>query len=256
MSSRASGGRELDFFRNNVIHHFVAFAIIAAAQGAAPPARGVATSGMTGVPPAAPTLESDTRWLSRLLKLEFMYRVGARFETIFAETIQAMAALGLAGDSPHTAATLTRDRLFLAQMVRPYADAYRAAAETLTSWSGGDRRGFVKSALQRAGEAVAANRALPESASKATLENAASWLVAEGAITPGDAAPTERHQVPAEWRDGQAAELVRHIDRYRPPAAGAAGGGGGCCWRRERHRQLILTLPPLMRLTPFALVST
>ena len=56
----------------------------------------------------------------------------------------------------------------------------------------------------------------------ATLENAASWLVAEGAITPGDAAPTERHQVPAEWRDGQAAELVRHIDRYRPPAAAAA----------------------------------
>src|SRR5581483_10359977 len=31
---------ELDFFRNNVIHHFVAMAIIAAARGARPPSFG------------------------------------------------------------------------------------------------------------------------------------------------------------------------------------------------------------------------
>src|SRR6185503_14689813 len=48
---------ELDFFRNNVIHHFVAFAIIAAAQGATPPATGGAGEGAA----AAPTLDSDTR---------------------------------------------------------------------------------------------------------------------------------------------------------------------------------------------------
>jgi glycerol-3-phosphate O-acyltransferase len=189
---------ELDFFRNNVIHHFVAFAIIAAAQGAAP-ADGAET-------PAPPTLESDTRWLSRLFKLEFMYRVG----------IQAMMALGLADDSPDSVTALARDRLFLAQMVRPYADAYRAAVDTLTTWSGGDRRAFAKAALLRAVEAVSAHRALPESVSKTTLDNAAAWLAAEGAFTPGDAAPTDRQQVSADWRNGGAAALVRQLDRYRP----------------------------------------
>jgi len=206
---------ELDFFRNNVIHHFVAFAIIAAAQGATPPVTGGA--GAVDGAAAAPTLESDTRWLSRLFKLEFMYRVGARFETIFAETVQAMAALGLAGDSPQAApSALARDRLFLAQMVRPYADAYRAAADTLTSWTGGDRRAFNKSALQRATDQVTAGRALPESASKTTLENAAAWLAAEGAFAPADASPGARQTVNPEWRNDRAAELVRRLDRYRP----------------------------------------
>ncbi|HET6151010.1 MAG TPA: 1-acyl-sn-glycerol-3-phosphate acyltransferase [Polyangia bacterium] len=205
---------ELDFFRNNVIHHFVAFAIIAAAQGATPP---VASGRAGDNAAAAPTLESDTRWLSRLFKLEFRYRVGARFETIFAETVQAMAALGLAGDSPQAPpSALARDRLFLAQMVRPYADAYRVAADTLNSWTGGDRRAFNKSALQHAIDQVAAGRALPESASKTTLENAAAWLAAEGAFTPADAGPGDRQTVTPEWRDGRAAELVRRIDRYRP----------------------------------------
>jgi hypothetical protein len=146
-----------------------------------------------------------------------MYRVGARFETIFAETVQAMAALGLAGDSQQAPSALARDRLFLAQMVRHYADAYRAAADTLTSWTGGDRRAFNKSALQRATDQVTAGRALPESASKTTLENAAAWLAAEGAFAPADASPGARQQtVNPEWRTGRAAELVHRIDRYRP----------------------------------------
>jgi len=210
---------QLDFFRNNVIHHFVAFAIIAAAQGATSRPAGGAGEGVDvdGDVSRASTLESDTRWLSRLFKLEFMYRVGARFGTIFAETVQAMAALGLAGPGEQPAAAeLARDRRFLAQMVRPYADAYRAAAGTLTTWPGGDRRAFAKSALQRAAEEVAAGRALPESASRTTLENAAAWLAAEGAFHPGDAAPGERQSVTPDWRDCRAAELVQRIDRYRP----------------------------------------
>src|SRR6185369_16820990 len=74
---------ELDFYRNNVIHHFIAHAIIAAAMRARP---------------AASELERDARWLSRLLKLEFNYRVGTPFEAIFSETFSAMQRLGLAGE--------------------------------------------------------------------------------------------------------------------------------------------------------------
>jgi glycerol-3-phosphate O-acyltransferase len=201
---------ELDFFRNNVIHHFAAYAIVAAAGRARPPASGRAT-----------TLDSDTRWLSRLLKLEFMYRVGARFETIFAETRQAMAELDLEGgagnDVGNDVAIGARAGAvaFLGEMVRPYTDAYRAAAEHLTIWPGGDRRSFVKSALQRAGAEVAAGRMLPEAASRATLENAAAWLAAEGALEAAGATEGGRLQVAPSWRDSLARSLVSDIDRFR-----------------------------------------
>ena len=196
---------ELDFFRNNVIHHFVAIAIIAAARGARPASDG------------ARTLEADTRWLSRLFKLEFMYRVGARFETIFAETRQAMAKLEIDGASPAP----SRAEAFLSQMVVPYADAYRMAALALTTWPGGDRRGFVRSALQKAGEEVAAGRIEPEAASKTTLDNAAAWLTAEGAFeSPEEADATDgasRLRVSPAWRESRARALVLEIDRFRPP---------------------------------------
>jgi glycerol-3-phosphate O-acyltransferase len=232
---------ELDFFRNNVLHHFVAYAIIAAAQ-AVPRGTGQKDEGDGddgGDADGRAGLERDTRWLSRLFKLEFMYRVGARFETIFAETLAAMAALGLAGGGEATGASVARGptptqaqaqalpsggaRGFLAEMTRPYADAYRAAASTLLAWPGGDRRSFVKSALQRAHAEVAANRALPESASKATLENAAAWLEGEGALErpasgTGASASTsanDRLRVAPAWRDGAARTLVADIDRFR-----------------------------------------
>ena len=200
---------ELDFFRNNVIHHFVAIAIIAAARGARSPA---------GVADDSRTLEADTRWLSRLLKLEFMYRVGARFETIFAETRQVMVKLDIDGDAAH--ADPSRAEAFLSQMVVPYADAYRIAALTLTSWPGGDRRAFVRSALQKAGEEVAAGRIEPEAASKTTLENATTWLTAEGAFDslggPDNRDHSARLRVSASWRESRAAALVSDISRFRP----------------------------------------
>ena len=196
---------ELDFFRNNVIHHFVAIAIIAAARGARPASDG------------AGTLEADTRWLSRLFKLEFMYRVGARFETIFAETRQAMAKLEIDGAT----AASSRAEAFLSQMVVPYADAYRMAALALATWPGGDQRGFVRSALQKAGEEVAAGRIEPEAASKTTLHNAAAWLAAEGAFeSPGETDARDgasRLRVSAAWRESRARALVLEIDRFRPP---------------------------------------
>jgi glycerol-3-phosphate O-acyltransferase len=189
---------ELDFYRNNVIHHFIAHAIVAATRA----------------------VERDTRWLSRLLKLEFIYRVGARFETIFAETVASMEALDLRAAVAAAAADGAPPPpppdgvSFLAQMVRPYLDAYRSAAETLIVWPGGDRRAFVKSALERARQDCAANRALPESVSKATLDNAAAWLTAEGALEP--VAPDgDRLRVAPRWRTAAAAALISDIDRFR-----------------------------------------
>jgi glycerol-3-phosphate O-acyltransferase len=205
---------ELDFFRNNVLHHFVAYAIVASAMRAciAEPAVEAA---------AGASLERDARWLSRLFKLEFMYRVGAPFEVIFGETVGAMQAMGLVPDAG-TAADGNGgglDRLgFLAQMVRPYLDAYRSAAEALLTWAGGDRRSFVKSALERAQRDSAAGRALPEAVSKTTLDNAASWLAGEGALEAAGANPaSDRLRVAPAWREGRATALLADIERFRRP---------------------------------------
>jgi glycerol-3-phosphate O-acyltransferase len=202
---------ELDFYRNNVIHHFVAYAIVAAAAARA-----------GGAPGGRAAIERDARWLSRLFKLEFMYRVGAPFETIFAETLAAMEPLRLVGGAG-TDAGAADGAAFLARMLRPYLDAYRAAAETLVTWPGGDRRAFVKSALERARQESASGRALPEAVNKATLDNATAWLQGEGAFEALAAgAGGERLRVAAGWRDGAARALVSDIDRFRVPLADGA----------------------------------
>jgi glycerol-3-phosphate O-acyltransferase len=209
---------ELDFYRNNVIHHFVAYAIVAAASARA----GRAPCDAAG----RAATERAARWLSRLFKLEFMYRVGAPFETIFAETLAAMAPLRLIDATPDAATGGGAG--FLAQMVRPYLDAYRAAAETLAAWPGGDRRSFVRSALERARQEAAADRALPEAVSKATLENATAWLAGEGAFEPADGdAGGERLRVAAAWRDGPARALVSDIDAFRAPLGAHHGDRDG-----------------------------
>jgi glycerol-3-phosphate O-acyltransferase len=85
--------------------------------------------------------------------------------------------------------------------MRPYLEAYRLAAvtalEILADGKGGppDRRALVQQALERGIAAfLAGGIALRESVSKATLENAVEWMVAQrllaedrGKLALGDA---------------------------------------------------------------------
>jgi glycerol-3-phosphate O-acyltransferase len=169
-----------------------------------------------GDAPRAEVLER-THWLSRLFKLEFMYRVGARVEETFAETVLALARLGaLEVDGERLRAGRDRETLaFLADLLRPYLEAYLVAAEVLLAEPAGegpaDRRALVKAALEHGRAAYAAGRlALRESLSKATLENAAEWLEQQGAL-PG--AGTEA-AASAAWRNAAGPELVREIKRH------------------------------------------
>jgi glycerol-3-phosphate O-acyltransferase len=173
----------LDYHRNAVIHRYVAPALLAAAVRAS-----AAGSGATTVPAA----RDGTLWISRLLKLEFMYRVGSTFEEIFD---QNLAFLERVGAVARTGEVLTLGReadllAFLAEFMRAYLEAYRLAAETALAVLGADaprheagvdRRTLVKEALERGRAAFLSGRiALRESLSKATLENAVEWLVVQG----------------------------------------------------------------------------
>jgi glycerol-3-phosphate O-acyltransferase len=170
----------LDYHRNAVIHRYVAPSLVAAAVRAT-------SGGMSGEAVRARAL-----WLSRLFKLEFMYRVGATHDEIFAHTAANLMRLGAVvrveedlRPGPE-ADTLT----FLAELTRPYLEAYRVAAGTalaVTRRASVDRRVLLREAFERgrasflSGEIV-----LRESLSKATLSNAFEWMVNQGLLVEVD----------------------------------------------------------------------
>jgi glycerol-3-phosphate O-acyltransferase len=167
----------LDYHRNAVIHRYVAPALVAAAARAA------------GADAALADVRARALWLSRLLKLEFVYRVGASFDEIFGENVAFLVrvrALAPEGERlrPGTdAGTLS----FFAELMRPYLEAYRlafsTALELLAAGTPPDRRTLVKEALERGQAAfLAGGVALRESVSKATIENAAEWMITQGLL--------------------------------------------------------------------------
>ncbi|WP_242395592.1 1-acyl-sn-glycerol-3-phosphate acyltransferase [Anaeromyxobacter oryzisoli] len=175
----------LDYHRNAVIHRFVAPALVAAAVRAA---------GEAGAPRDA--IRDRAKWLSRLFKLEFMYRVGATHEEIFDENVAFLVQVGAVapdadrdGLRPGAAPDLLA---FLAEFVRAYLEAYRLAAVTAATLlgpdaprqrGGVDRRALVREALERGrGAFLSGQIALRESLSKATLDNAVEWMVGQGIL--------------------------------------------------------------------------
>jgi glycerol-3-phosphate O-acyltransferase len=172
----------LDYHRNAVIHRFVAPALVAAAARAA---------GAEGGPEAQ--VRARALWLSRLFKLEFMYRVDAPFDEIFDQTLAFLIRVGAlsreAGDvrpGPQAGPLA-----FLGELLRAYLEAYRLAAATALSLLATDaprqpaldRRALVRETLERGRAAfLAGHLASRESLSKATLENAIEWLVSQGIV--------------------------------------------------------------------------
>ena len=196
----------LDFHRNAILNRYVGLSL--AAQSVR--ARG------GGAP--LEEIRDDVRWLSRLFRLEFMYPVGASFESIFRDRLDALAGLGaVVEDAGGVRPGPERARLdFLADLTRPYLEAYRVAGETVrsTGLSGAsaDRKGLVKQALERGrGEFLSGHVLMRESISKATLENAVEWLGSQGAFE-GDS--EGRRVVTATWRDTASTHLVEKIGRF------------------------------------------
>jgi glycerol-3-phosphate O-acyltransferase len=125
-------------------------------------------------------------FLSRLFKVEFIYRVGTTFDTIFSETVEALVCMGLvlrSGDTLQIApeAHARPDLEFLADLLRDYLEAYLLAALTLKDVADGvatDRKSFVKFTMETGRAEFHAGRiGAAESLAKTTLENALSFLL-------------------------------------------------------------------------------
>jgi glycerol-3-phosphate O-acyltransferase len=198
----------LDYHKNAVIHRYVGLAIVAAA---------VRASG-GGAP--REEAKARARWLSRLFKLEFMYRVGADFDETFDSNAQFLCRLGvMEAQGGQLRPAQDREMLdFLAELIRPYAEAYLLTAEAVLAWDAAldakaagiafDRKAFVKMALERGRASYATGGiALRESLSNVTLENAVEWLVQQGAIETAEGSP----RLAASWRGEKLSELVREL---------------------------------------------
>jgi glycerol-3-phosphate O-acyltransferase len=150
-SGSVPGGRPLDeiytvpderrprlaYYRNNALHLYVAEGLVAlallGATGGVPGAERVIARGL---------LRQRTLRLSRLLKLEFSYRVGETFEVIFDATVAGLERARLlapttsgAGGEPALRAAEPEKLALLAGLVCDFVESYLIAARGVESLS-------------------------------------------------------------------------------------------------------------------------
>jgi glycerol-3-phosphate O-acyltransferase len=196
----------LDYHRNAVIHRYVAPAI--------------ASSALLGGERTLAEVRDRALWLSRLFKLEFMYEPGLGLAEILDQNIAFLQRLG--------AVEVVGDRIrpgpepepieFLAELLRPYLEAYRLAAETADAMLDNapryaiDSKALVKHCLERGEADVLTGRmVVREALSKATLENSVDWLLSSGRIVDRNGR-LERSPEPDALR-----EIIDGITRHLSP---------------------------------------
>jgi len=167
----------LDYHRNAVIHRYVAPSLVAAAVRAG--------NGGTTLDAA----RDRAKFLSRLFKLEFMYRVGATFDEIFDQNLAFLERIGAVSREAYRLGPgkEAEHLAFLAEFMRAYLEAYRLTAESARALLAGDapgepgepleKKALVAQIMERGRADFLSGRvALRESLSKATVENAVAWL--------------------------------------------------------------------------------
>ncbi|MBZ4401073.1 1-acyl-sn-glycerol-3-phosphate acyltransferase [Myxococcus faecalis] len=199
---------EMSFYKNTLMNLVAARSLVANAMLAA------------GTSASYDDVKARALFLSRLFKLEFIYRVNTTFDTIFAETVERLVRMGLVmheGDTlsvapePHAQPELE----FLADLLRDYLEAYLLAAMTLNDVATGvaeDRKAFLRMALETGRAEYHAGRiTAAESLAKVTLENAVTYLQDQKLLVEED----KKLKVGPQATDADARkQLVESIREY------------------------------------------
>jgi glycerol-3-phosphate O-acyltransferase len=203
---------ELSFYKNTLMNLVAPRALVASALLASPDANRVEQ------------VKERALFLSRLFKVEFIYRVGASFDTIFSETVDALVGQGLLARDGERIAIGTAPQCrpeveFLADLLRDFLESYLIAALALKDLEAGplDRKGFVKSVLETGrAEFLSGRIGTAESLSRPTLENAVAYFLdqkivveADKKLSLGPAAQT------AEQRERLVVDLRTYLNRRR-----------------------------------------
>jgi glycerol-3-phosphate O-acyltransferase len=172
---------QLAYYKNTIINLVVPRSLVACAV-------------LRGGPDSSEdAVRTRALFLSRLFKLEFIYRVGTPFEQIFAETVNHMVGAGVLrreGDALVPPDARARSALeFLADAIRDYLQSYLLAALTLDDLAGGpmDRRSFLRAALETGRMEFLQGRIdAAEAVSRTTLDNALTWLMEQQMVAERD----------------------------------------------------------------------
>lgn len=200
---------ELSFYKNTLMNMVAGRSLVARAILA------------SGGDPAVRTVQEKARSLSRLFKLEFIYRVGDTFETIFEDTVGKLVRLGLVvRDDARLAAApepYSRSQLeFLGDLLRDFLESYLLAALALNDLAKDgptDRKGLVRAALETGrGEFLAGRIGAAEALSRPNIENAVSYFLEQGYLTEqGKLLHLGPAAKDAAGRDALAAEIRSYL---------------------------------------------
>ncbi len=197
----------LAFYKNNLVHLVVSRSLVAAAL-----------LSLGGKGPTAAVAERAL-FLSRLLKLEFMFKVGVPFETIFRETVDTLASEGLVLDEgevllsapePH----VHRDLAFLRDLTHDFVESYRTFAAILDRAANPiERKELVKASLERGrADFLSGTVAMAEAISRPTMENALAYFLDQQVLVEAD---DKRVVLGEAFRSDEARKaLVAQIDRF------------------------------------------
>ncbi len=163
---------ELDYYRNSILGVFAPEAIICS----------VVASHRRGVSRAE--FLKKARWLSELLKLEFIYRNDAPFEEIVNDLLERLKSVGVIVEEQDLLYIgLQEEAMLLSSSLRHFLECYWVAAHTLKSTFERPIEGkeWVKSAVEQAGlAALQGEIRRAEAASSVALANALQWFVRQG----------------------------------------------------------------------------
>jgi glycerol-3-phosphate O-acyltransferase len=164
----------LVFYKNNLMNLLAPRALVAAAVRA-----GSATDALQSV-------EARALFLSRLFKVEFLYRVGAPFEEIFRETVDRLVDEGLLVRTAETlrvasVASAQDTMSFYAELLRDFLESYLLAALTLEDVAAAgtlDRKSFIRATLETGkAEYMAGRIQARESLARTNIENAIAYFL-------------------------------------------------------------------------------
>lgn len=198
----------LDFHKNAVMNYFAQASLVC---------RALRRRGFGSVPYA--DVHADTRFVSKLFKREFIYRVDVDYDTVLDETLAGLAVRGFL-DVHESGQIEVRDQrsiALLAGLLDAFVEAYWVAASTLRDlrdfplWD----RELSTRALERARRAyLEGNITRPESASRTLVQTALQWFAEEGVVDETPAGRRKSLQLSAKYAGEGLDRLVAEISEF------------------------------------------
>jgi glycerol-3-phosphate O-acyltransferase len=205
----------LDYYKNNILHFFVPDAIVATALHG--------LGGVDGAEVSLAALQERAKVLSRLLKFEFQFQVGRRFDDLFTEAVDRSVARGYlrrtAGGVQLTPGPLAgRVAGFVANLLSNFVEGYVTALRCFPRELDHPRKrsDLVRTLLDRVRAAFLAGEcSKSEAVNKAVMENVVEYAVDQGLVlSVGEG--NENLLSAAPGMADRVAQVTDELSRYMP----------------------------------------